>query len=167
MKLFEVGGSLTDNSYLFLGDYVDRGCFGIEVPVTLILLVVTLSLPYPQCLLYLYTLKLWYPNKFVLLRGNHECRHLTEFFTFKRECEHLFVNQGVMTYLPIRPPQIFPSRIRGLHKVFLRPPGHSIGRWAILLCSRGYIPRTHTSERLGTGASSPKDILQPVKRHIR
>ena len=52
---------------LFLGDYIDRGIYSIEV------------------LIFLFTLKLNNPANIVMLRGNHESRAMTEHFTFRND----------------------------------------------------------------------------------
>ncbi|ODV84328.1 hypothetical protein CANARDRAFT_8682 [[Candida] arabinofermentans NRRL YB-2248] len=68
-KLFEMCGDPAKTQYIFLGDYVDRGDYSIEV------------------LILLYAMKINFPQSFWMLRGNHESKRMTDYFTFKRECE--------------------------------------------------------------------------------
>ena len=64
VKMVDLVGKIGELNFVFLGDYVDRGMFAFEVVATL------------------YALKLCYPSKITLLRGNHECRQMTENFNF-------------------------------------------------------------------------------------
>lgn len=52
----------------FLGDYVDRGNYSVEV------------------ISVLYSMKILFPNHVILLRGNHESKEITRFHGFMIEC---------------------------------------------------------------------------------
>ena len=63
--------------YLFLGDYVDRGFSSIETFV------------------YLAFLKVRYPDKIYLLRGNHEGRQVNQMYGLFTDCMMLYGHSGL------------------------------------------------------------------------
>ncbi|KAF8538851.1 Metallo-dependent phosphatase-like protein [Trichophaea hybrida] len=80
MELFRVGGDVPDTNYLFMGDFVDRGFYSLE------------------SFLLLLSLKVRYPDRITLIRGNHESRQITTVYGFYDECMRKYGSANVWRY---------------------------------------------------------------------
>lgn len=85
-------GDIFSMNYVFLGDFVDRGAYSVDV----------VSL--------LFSLKILYPTKVFLVRGNHEDRLMNVNYGFHADCMRKFAHEGedvwervndVFEFLPI------------------------------------------------------------------
>ena len=80
MQLFRVGGDCPQTNYIFMGDFVDRGFHSIET------------------FLLLLALKVRYPERITLIRGNHESRGVTQIYGFYDECLRKYGSVNVWRY---------------------------------------------------------------------
>ena len=88
--MFRICGRAPYSNYLFLGDYGDRGYFSVECTSLLILM------------------KVRYPSRIHMIRGNHESRQVTQVYGFYDEVLRKYGSQVVwkhftnmFDYLPL------------------------------------------------------------------
>jgi len=79
-ELFRKGGNCPETNYIFLGDFVDRGFNSVET------------------FLLLLALKVRYPDRITLIRGNHETRQITQVYGFYDECMRKYGSINVWRY---------------------------------------------------------------------
>jgi len=68
INIIEKIGCPSKIDYLFLGNYINYGEYGLQV------------------IMYLLSIKINHPDKLIMLRGNHESRNQTKSCNFKKEC---------------------------------------------------------------------------------
>lgn len=78
--LRDAGFPSEECTFVFNGDYVDRGAWGLET------------------FLLLLAWKVFLPNRVFLLRGNHESKYCTSVYGFEKEVMTKFGNQGQQVY---------------------------------------------------------------------
>lgn len=90
LRALQKAGSVRDATFLFLGDYVDRGEFSLE------------------CILLLVSLFVQNPKNVVLLRGNHEFENTNTVYGFRAEMLRIYGDEiiyhkinSLFSYLPI------------------------------------------------------------------
>lgn len=83
IRILVMSGPPPANRFLFLGDYVDRGQYSVEI----------------VALLFAFMAK--YPQHMFLLRGNHEFERVNSVYGFKNEVEAIYGSQGEELYAQI------------------------------------------------------------------
>jgi serine/threonine-protein phosphatase PP1-1 len=85
----------SDSRFVFLGDFVDRGYFSLET-FTLLMCLKAKSVPrnsHPRDMHANVIAR--YPDRIVLVRGNHESRQITQVYGFYEECQAKYGNASV------------------------------------------------------------------------
>jgi len=80
LELFKQGGEIPKTRYVFMGDFVDRGHHSVET----LELLLCYKARYPECI--------------TLLRGNHECRQVTQVYGFYDECFRKYGSANAWKY---------------------------------------------------------------------
>jgi len=80
LEIFNAMGRAPETNYVFLGDYVDRGSHSVESIQLLV------------------ALKVRYPTRVTLLRGNHESRQITQVYGFYDEVVFKYGRPNVWTW---------------------------------------------------------------------
>jgi len=90
LNIWSLNGNPSEtNPYVFNGDFIDRGSFGIEVIMSML------------------AWKVCYPKKFFMTRGNHEAKSLNKMYGFEGEVKHKYdlktydLFASLFCYLPL------------------------------------------------------------------